>query len=111
MPLIQKEKEESYVRPNYFKYIKGEIHLVLVKDEEKPKWIYRQDLQDKTPILRSKIYTFGNRYGILFKKENSNSRLNVHGIEWKLKTRKNGTPILVEPNVRTPKLLELYEVY
>lgn len=112
--LIQ-EQEENYTRPNYFKYVKGELHLVLTKDGENSTWKYRQDIQDNTPILRSKVYTFGEIYGILTKKEDENhSRLNVHGLEYQLTTLPNNAPILKTLTQRRgdyPKYLRLEEVY
>lgn len=108
--------QESNSRPNYFKYVKGEIHLVLIKNNDnKPEWTYRQDIEDKTPIIRSKIYSFGERYGILTKK-GSKSELNIQGYKWLIETLGNGTPILKNPKVvhsteRNPKYIRLQEVY
>ena len=111
------QEQENYTRPNYFKYVKGEIHLVLIKNpnSEETTWTYRQDIKDETPVLRSKIYTFGDRYGILTKKEDSNSKLNIQGLEWHLKTLPNGLPILrnsstLEADKKHPRYLRLDEV-
>ena len=101
-------QEETHKIPNIFKYVKGEIHLVLVNNEN-PKWIFRQDIEDSTPILRSKIYTFGNRYGILTKKDNDRSNLNIQGKYWQLNTLPNGIPILKNEN-SSPKYIRLQEV-
>ena len=99
MPLLQNEKINT--NPYYFKYTKGKIHLVLIQSENKPKWMYRQDLKDDTPILRSKIYTFGDRYGILSKKdEDMYCKLNIRGIEWHLRTLPDGSPILKDIRLR-----------
>jgi hypothetical protein len=111
------QEQENNARPNYFKYVKGELHLVLIKNpnSDEATWTYRQDVKDDTPILRSKIYTFGNRYGILSKKEDNNSKLNIQGLEWHLKTLPNGLPILrnsatLEADKKCPRYLRLDEV-
>lgn len=101
-------QEETHAIPNLFKYVKGEIHLVLV-DSEKPKWTFRQDIENDTSILRSKVYTFGNRYGILTKKENNSSNLNIQGKYWQLSTLPNGKPILRNDKAH-PKYIRLQEV-
>ena len=115
--MLVQEPQRNFTKLNYFKYVKGELHLVLVKNsKEEPIWKYRQDIQDNTPVLRSKVYTFGERYGILSKKEDERSKLKVQGSEWQLKTLPNGMPILRNSNFSTadkkhPKYLRLTEVY
>ena len=111
-------QEKSYTRHDYFKYTKGELHLAFVKDQsffKEPMWMFEKDVKDKSLILESKAYTFGDRYGILSKKEENASRLNIRGTEWFLVTLSNGKPILKDSNPQKPdkthpKYLRLKEI-
>lgn len=108
--MLFEEIKDDTATPYIFRYVKGEIHLVLIKSNtDEPKWVFRQDIEDNVPVLRSKLYTFGNRYGILTKKENKASILNIQGRNWDIGILPNGMPIL-KNNKSYPKYIRLHEV-
>ena len=107
--LIEKQKKVY----NCITFTKGDLELVLTINNG---WMFAQDVQNNTDVLETKIFSFGERYGIVKRDSNNISYVNINGKPWYLSTvEETSMPVLKDvtysySNKVFPNFIELRDM-